>query len=107
MNRGSRGRYEVSSGFFGGRGGQNRQQGLGLFCGVTTQAGQVAAIWLVDQFFLEQALGSSNGSGSGGLVDFQTFLGATQGKSARISSSATNSGVYDIRTPDVLGIVRR
>jgi hypothetical protein len=27
-------------------------------------------------------------------------------KSARISSSATNSGVYDIRTPDFLKFIR-
>lgn len=97
---------KVSGSFFGSGGSQDSQQGLRLLGSVAAEAGQVAPIRLVDQAFGMKAFGSGDGSRRGGLVDFQTFLGAVKGKSTRISSSATNSGVYDIRTPDFLKFIR-
>lgn len=87
--------------------GQNSQQALHVFGGIPAEAGQVASVWLGDQGFVEQAPGRGDGSGCGSLMNFEAFLELSRLKSARISSSATNSGVYDIRTPDFLGIVRR
>ena len=71
---------KVSGSFFGSGGSQDSQQGLRLLGSVAAEAGQVAPIRLVDQAFGMKAFGSGDGSRRGGLVDFQTFLGAVQGE---------------------------
>ena len=59
---------------------ENGQQNLRVFGGVEPQAGQITAVWLVDQAFVMQALGSGNRRGGGSVVNLDSFLRGAQVK---------------------------